>query len=73
MQYMAWSLFIFCSRCFKPGTETPQLMMSVQTTFYKLTDMLKMSMQMNDEQLIKLILLSLAHVVHMTPPGELTV
>ena len=32
LRYMAWSLYIFTSRCFKPGTESPQLMLSVTNT-----------------------------------------
>lgn len=42
LNYMAWSLYIFTSRCFTPGTETPQLMLSVQAVVIKLTDILRL-------------------------------
>ena len=40
LNYMAWSLYIFSSRCFAPGTETPQLMLSAQACVQKLTEIL---------------------------------
>ena len=40
---MAWSLYIFTSRCFAPGSETPQLMLSVQACVGKLTEVLRLA------------------------------
>ena len=41
LTYMAWSLYIFTNRCFRPGSETQQLMLCVQAVVQKLTDILR--------------------------------
>mmetsp|Transcript_28920 Transcript_28920/g.38556 ORF Transcript_28920/g.38556 Transcript_28920/m.38556 type:complete len:142 (-) Transcript_28920:1531-1956(-) len=40
LNLMTWSLYIFTSRCFTPGSETPQLMVSVAATVNRLTEIL---------------------------------
>ena len=42
LKYAAWSLYIFTSRCFKPGTESVQLMLSVTNTVELLTNILSL-------------------------------
>ena len=71
LKYAAWSLYIFTSRCFRPGTESLQLMFSVQSTVKLLTDILGLQ-ACQDEQLIELVFLGLANVLHMHPPTDLT-
>ena len=68
LNYMAWSLYIFSSRCFAPGTETHQLMLSAQACVQKLTEILPLVQYLQPESqqlLLQLAFLSLGNVLHM--------
>ena len=75
LKYMAWSLYIFTTRCFSPGSETAQLMHAVQACVTKLTDILRhgdILEQGSQQLLMQLVFLALGNVIHMHQPTELT-
>lgn len=75
LQFMAWSLYIFTSRCFVPGTETTQLMPSVQACVTKLTDILRLAGALEpapQQLLMQLVFLALGNILHMHHPTEVT-
>ena len=43
MNLMTWSLYIFTSKCFEPGSETQSLMITVEECFNRLATILSVA------------------------------
>jgi hypothetical protein len=67
---MTWALFMFCSKCFAPGTETAQLIATVKEAVQKLFSFITRSD--STSSLLLICLLSLGKILHVHPPTENT-